>query len=157
MIAKQIIRSLLILIAFGSLVIWINREYQKSHAQAEPSTAEKIATVSGDQVVMTYFISGARCKSCQKIEALTRETAEKDFAEALASGRLVFRVIDTGEPGQVHFTKDYQLTSKTVILSHRKDGKELEWADMAKVWDLLDDAPGFRAYLGGQIRKYLGT
>ena len=106
---------------------------------------------------MTYFISGTRCESCQKIEALTKETAEKDFAEALAGGKLVFRVIDTGEPGYQHFIKDYQLTSKTVILSHRKDGKETEWQDMAKVWDLLDDAPAFHAYLGEQIRKYLGT
>ena len=105
---------------------------------------------------MTYFISGTRCESCRIIEALAKETAENDFAAAFASGKLVFRVIDTSEPGYQHFIQDYQITSKTVILSHRKDGKEIAWADMAKVWDLLDDAPGFRAYLGAQVRDYLG-
>ncbi len=157
MIAKQVVRSVLLIVILGSLAIRANREYQKSIASAGPSAAENLPVLAGNQVIMTYFISGTRCESCRKIEALTKETAEKDFAEALAGGKLIFRVIDTGEPGQEHFTKDYQLTSKTVILSHRKDGKETEWADMAKVWDLLDDAPGFHAYLGGQIRKYLGT
>ena len=82
---------------------------------------------------------------------------EKDFTVALANKRLVFRVIDTGEPGNGHFTKDYQLTSKTVVLSHRKDGKEIAWKDMAEVWDRLDDAPAFSDYLGKQIREYLGS
>ncbi|MDP3851086.1 MAG: nitrophenyl compound nitroreductase subunit ArsF family protein [Luteolibacter sp.] len=157
MIAKQIVRSILLVVVLGSLAIWANREYQKSHASAAPAAAKTLPIVAGDQVIMTYFISGTLCKSCQKIEALTKETAKKDFAEALAGGKLVFRVIDTGEPGYQHFIKDYQLTSKTVILSHRKDGKETEWKDMAKVWELLDDAPGFHAYLGEQIRNYLGT
>ena len=151
MIAKQIIRSVLLIVALGSLAIWANRFYQKSLV-----ADEGLPAVAGDQVVMTYFISGERCESCRKIEALSKETAEKDFTDAHASGNLVFRVINTGDPGNAHFTRDYQLTSKTVILSHRKDGREVEWADMAKVWDLLDDAPGFHAYLGGQIRKYLG-
>lgn len=157
MITKQIIRSILLIVALGSLAIWANREYQKSNAGPVPAASEDLPAVTGDQVVMTYFISGTRCESCQKIEALTKETAEQDFAEALASGKLVFRVIDTGEPGYQHFTKDYQLTSKTVILSHRVNGKETEWSDMAKVWDLLDEAPDFHTYLGEQIRKYLGS
>jgi Zn-dependent alcohol dehydrogenase len=122
-----------------------------------PAASGNLPVVADDQVIMTYFISGTRCESCRKIETLARETAEQDFAEALASGKLVFRVIDTGEPGYRHFVQDYQITSKTVILSHRKDGRETEWADMAKVWDLLDDAPGFHAYLGERIREYLGT
>lgn len=157
MIAKQILRSVLLIVVLGSLATWAGREYLKSHADPASSRADELPVVNGDQVIMTYFISGTRCESCRKIEAFARETAEKDFADALAGKRLVFRVIDTGEPGNGHFTKDYQLTSKTVILSHRKDGKEVTWKDMSKVWDLLDDAPGFRAYLGGQIREYLGS
>ena len=157
MITKQIIRSVLLIVALGSLAIWANREYQKSVAELVPAAAEDLPRVTGDQVIMTYFISGTRCESCQKIESLTKETAEKDFAEELASGQLVFRVIDTGEPGYQHYTNDYQLTSKTVILSHRVEGREIEWADMAKVWDLLDDAPGFHNYLGAQVRAYLDS
>lgn len=155
MIAKQIFRSVLLLVVLGSLAIWANREFQKS--QASPSEEQVAQNVEGDQVVMTYFISGGRCEMCRKIEALTKETADKDFADSVADGRLVFRVIDTDEAGMTHYVDDYQLTSKTVVLSHRVDGKETEWSNMAKVWDLLDDPEEFRAYLGGQIASYLGS
>jgi len=161
MIAKQIIRSLLLVVALGSVLIWAGREFRKSQAVAEatqrPATTEQIPAVDGPQVVMTYFLLGKRCTSCRKIEALTRATAERDFANELASHKLVFRVIDTDEPAHRHFLEDYQLTTKTVILSRRLNGGETEWKDMEKVWDLLDEEAAFRAYLGEQIRSYLGS
>ena len=161
MIAKQIIRSVLLIAALGSLAIWGSREYQKHQTLATvaalPQPTESLPVIAGNQVVMTYFISGTRCVSCRKIEALTRETAEKDFATELAAKQLVFRVVDTGEPANIHYVNDYQLTSKAVVLSHRVDGKETEWADMDKVWELLGEPEAFRAYLAGPIRKYLGS
>ena len=160
MIAKQIIRGVLLVIVLGSLAIWANREFSKSRAiteaAADPSKAEPLPNVAGNQVVMTYFISGTRCESCKKIEDLASLTAKRDFPSELASGKLVFRVIDTGEPANHHYEADYKLASKTVVLSHRVDGRETEWTAMDKVWDLLDDPDGYRAYLSGTIRTYLG-
>jgi hypothetical protein len=159
MLTKQIIRSVLLVVALGALAIWANRAYHQSQARAaaasHPPAAAALPEVAGDQVVMTYFISGVRCVSCKKIEELAQATAEQDFAAELASKRLVFRVIDTGEPANAHYMNDYQLTSKTVILSHRVDGRETEWLAMEKVWDLLEDPAGFRAYLAEPIRKFL--
>jgi hypothetical protein len=106
---------------------------------------------------MTYFLIGTRCVSCKKIEALARATAEQDFAAELAANKLVFRVIDTGEPANHHYLKNYQISSKTVVISRRVEGKETTWKDMEKVWELLDDAPAYRAYLGAQIKEYLGS
>lgn len=111
-----------------------------------------VPVVAGNQVVTTYFISGERCENCRKIELLCRQTAERDFATELAGNR----VIDTGEPANAHYVADYQLSSKIVVLSHRVDGRETEWAAMEKVGDLLDDPAGFRAYLAAPIRKDLG-
>lgn len=160
MIAKQIIRGVLLIVALGSLAIWGNREYQKSKAIAQatsaPTPADTLPVVAGNQVVMTYFISGTRCDSCKKIEQLSRETAEKDFSAEIAAKQLIFRVIDTGEPVHHHYVDDYKLTSKTVVVSHRVDGKETEWEAMEKVWDLLDEPEAFRAYLAVSIRKHLG-
>ena len=93
MIAKQIIRSVLLIIVLGSLAVWGNREYQESRASAanaaKPVPAENPPVVAGTQVVMTYFISGSRCENCKTIESLARETAEKDFAAEFATGRVV--------------------------------------------------------------------
>ncbi|MBN8460852.1 MAG: hypothetical protein J0M04_23735 [Verrucomicrobia bacterium] len=160
MIAKQIIRGVLLVVALGSIAVWGNREYRKSkvieQSAAAPIPAENLPVVSGNQVVMTYFISGPRCVSCKKIEDLTRETAEKDFPAELANKKLIFRVVDTGEPANHHYVGAYKLTSKTVVLSHRVDGKETEWAAMDKVWDYLDAPDAFRSYLAEPIRKFLG-
>lgn len=161
MIAKQILRSVLLIAVLGSLAVWANREFVKSRSYAEagtrPPAAEVLPAVDGPQVVMTYFLIGTRCASCRKIEALARETAEKDFAGELASDQVIFRVIDTAEPANRHYLKDYQLTSKTVVLSRRIDGRETAWKDMDKVWDLFDEPTAYRAYLGAQIREYLSS
>lgn len=161
MIAKQVIRSFLLLVVLGSLAIWANREYQKSQAATKsadsPPPMEILPKVEGDQVVMTYFIMGTRCVSCRKIELLARETAEKDFAGELASNKLVFRVINCDEPANQRYAKDYKLTSKTVVISHCRDGREMEWKDMDKVWELLNEPTAFRAYLAQAIRQYLGS
>ena len=158
MIAKQIIRSVLLLVVLGSLAIWANREFRESaEAAKQPTPAENLPVVDGPQVVMTYFLIGNRCASCRKIEALARETAEKDFSAELASNKLVFRVVGTDEPANRHYLNDYKLSSKTVIISQRLEGRETKWKDMKEVWNLLDDPPAYHAYLGAQIREYLGS
>jgi hypothetical protein len=158
MIAKQILRSVLLIVVLGSLAIWANREFRKSQSHAaadkQPTPAENLPVVEGPQVVMTYFLIGSRCASCRKIEALARETSEKDFSAELASGKLIFRVIDTAEAANRHYLDDYKLSSKTVVISRRIDGRETAWQDMQKVWDFLDDPPAYHAYLGERIREY---
>lgn len=159
MITKQIISSVLLIILLGCLATWGNRWYHQSLPPAgtvnHPSGGEVLPVIAGHQVVMTYFISGPRCESCQTIEALCRDTAAREFATEVANHQLVFRVIDTGEPANQHYLKDYQLTSKIVILSHRVAGRETEWVAMEKVWDLLEDPAAFRAYLAAPIRTYI--
>lgn len=161
MIAKQILRSVLLIVVLGSLAIWANREFRKSKSYAEadkqPVSAENLPLVDGPQVVMTYFLIGTRCESCRKIEGLARETAERDFPAELASHKLIFRVIDTAEAANRHYLDDYKLSSKTVVISRRLDGKETEWKNMDKVWDLLDDPAAYHVYLGARIREYLGS
>lgn len=159
MIAKQILRSVLLIVLLGSLAIWANREFQKHQTKEDsgPGVAETLPAVKGPQVVMTYFLIGTRCESCRKIEALARATAEDDFADELAAHKLIFRVVDTSEPANGHFLTDYKLTSKTVVISRRVDGRDNDWKDMDRVWELLDDGPAFHAYLGKQVREFLGS
>lgn len=154
--SKSILRLVFLIIALGSLALWGTREYQRSKAiaAAEPARDE-IAIIEGNQVVMTYFRGGIRCDSCKTIETLTTETAEQNLREEVASGKVIFRVIDLDEPQNHHFQNDYQLTSKSVILSFRVDGKEEKWTNMEKVWDLLDEPEAFRAYLTQPVQEYL--
>ena len=159
--SKTIIRGLLLVFALGSLAVWGAREIKKSKTIAEvaatPQVEQKLPAVTGNQVVLTYFRNGIRCSSCKKIEALTTETAQKEFADELASGELVFRVIDVDEPANNHYIKDYQLTTKSVVISLHVDGKETSWTDMERIWDLLGEPESFRAYIAEPIHKHLDS
>ena len=157
MIAKQIIRSVLLIVVLGSLAIWAGREFQKSSASAPERPVEVFPKVDGPQVIMTYFLFGTRCESCRKIEDLARRTAEMDFPAELASHKLIFRVIDTGDAANRHYLEEYKLSFKTVVISRRVDGVETAWENMEKVWDHLNAPDAYRAYLGGRIRAYLGS
>ena len=159
--SKTIVRILLLAFALGSLAVWGSKEWAKSKAIAEaaaaPKVEETLPQVEGKQVVMTYFLNDVRCPSCKKIEALTVKTAKEDFAEELASGRLVLRIVNFDEPENDHYIRDYQLTTKSVVISERLNGQEVNWTNMDEVWTLLGEPQKFRAYLAEPIRKHLDS
>lgn len=129
---------------------------QRLTAEQPPSGAE--ATMAADSglpangKVVTYFTTNVRCPSCLKIESLTRETIESRFSERLNSGEIVFRTINTDQPDYKHFVDDYQLVSKTVIVSTRKNGKETGYENLQDVWLKLNDPADFENYIGAALR-----
>ncbi len=157
MTLRNTARLVLLVIALGSPAVWGFRQWERSQAiaSAAPLTTDDLPRIAGDQVVMTYFTSNVRCRSCREIERLTRETATEEFAAELSDNRLVFRVINTDEPANHAYLGRYRITSKSVVISHRRAGKEETWQEMADVWELLDQPTAFRAYLGRQINHHL--
>lgn len=111
---------------------------------------------STGKVTVTYFTTNARCKTCLKIEALTRKVVEERFASELASGRLEFRAINIDLPENRHYADNYQLSFKTVVISSTNaDGKE-DWARMDAVWQKVGRESEFASYIEGGINKALG-
>ncbi|MEX1119733.1 MAG: nitrophenyl compound nitroreductase subunit ArsF family protein [Terrimicrobiaceae bacterium] len=123
-------------------------------SQAPPATE---ATFSPDSDlpakgrVITYFTSDVRCPSCLKIEELTRKTVKERFAGQLQSGELVFRTLNTDRPENKHFVDDYQLVSKTVIVSTRENGKEIRFENLQDVWLKLNDPAAFQNYIAAAL------
>jgi hypothetical protein len=150
-------RIILLAIALGSPAVWGFRQWERWQAAPAGTSQmeDDIPIIEGDQVVMTYFTSNVRCRSCREIERLTQETATVDFPGEIANERLIFRVLNTDEPPNTGFISRYQITAKTVVISHRRNGKEVSWKEMADVWDLLDQPANFRAYLGNEVRRIL--
>jgi len=115
-----------------------------------PAPAEPPATV-----LVTYFHTTARCMSCLKIEDLTNATMSTRFAGPIAEKRIVWRSLNLDEPANAHFVKDYGLYTKSVVVSEVRDGREVRWKNLEKVWDLLGDADGFQAYVEREVRAFL--
>jgi len=112
--------------------------------------------VAAEIVSVTYFSSDVRCATCLRIERLTREAVERNFAPELSSGRVAFRVVNLDGPGNDHFAKDYALISKTVIVSDLAKGEEVRWENLQQVWTKQKDEAAFDAYVVDTVRRHLG-
>ena len=105
--------------------------------------------------VAYYFHGNFRCDNCRKIEEYSREAVDLYFSEQLQTGELKFAVINTDEPANEHFVEDYQLYTRSLVIAEFKDGKQVKWKNLAKVWDYLNDEEKFYEYVKSEIQNYL--
>lgn len=159
---KTVLTYALMLLAVAGIGVAVVRQIRPSEKvlsgvgkNAEPAKApaQVVDTLPSDGVVVTYFTSDVRCPSCFQIESLSRQTVERDFGDDLRAGRVVFRAINVDQPANKHFVEEYQLVSKTVVVSSREDGQETHWTNLQEVWLKLGDEADFTRYVGDEIRK----
>ena len=151
---KSALRWTLLLVVFGSIGAYSLQRSLRDDASSTVSTPS--ASTATATVVVTYFTTDVRCESCRTIERLSRQAIEEGFPTEVASGAVVFRVLNTDLAENQHFVDDYQITNKTVIVSHQKNGNEEAWTNRQDVWLLLDDTSGFFSYVREPVRGYLG-
>lgn len=113
------------------------------------------AAEPADGVVVYYFHGDARCPTCNKIEAYTKESVEGGFADALRQGRILCRIVNTDSGGDNRYIEHYSLITKSVVVSLRRGGKEVRWKNLEKIWDLVGDKPAFVAYIQGEVKPFL--
>ncbi len=148
------------LIALAGVGCWAAIQQARQAADL-PAVRQQVVTtqpgVAPDVIQVTYFSSDVRCATCVRIERLTRETVEKNFGAEIASGRIVLQTINLDGPGNEHFVQDYQLISKTVIVSDRAQGQEVKWENLQDVWSKQKDEQAFEAYVVDAVRRHLGS
>ena len=94
---------------------------------ADNTRGQQIEAPKNNYILTYYFHGNFRCVNCHNIEQYTKEAVEKYFQKELDTGKVVFKVIDVEIKGNEHFTNDYQLYTKSVILSLVKNGKEVKF------------------------------
>lgn len=125
--------------------------------RSAPAAVPKPPAARRGKLVVSYLHNTTRCFSCIQIEDYTSWAVHQDFAMEIADGRLEWRVLNVDEPENAHFTKDYQLYTKSVILSWVEDGRETRWKNLERVWKLLDDQKQFQDYVVSEIRAFSGA
>ena len=129
-------------------------ETAKKDGAAQPPTSVTPGA-RPHRVTAYYFHTTTRCASCKAIEAYSHEAIEKAFADELADGRLVWKVVNVDLKGNEHFMKDYDLYTKSLVLVNEVRGKPAQWKNLEKVWQLLQDKPKFLRYVQDETRGYL--
>ena len=120
-------------------------------SQAQPV----IAKDTGNKVIAYYFHGNFRCTTCKKFEAYTREALELGFPKDLQDGSLELKVINIDESENEHFINDFQLTTRSVVLTKIIDGKP-HWKNLNAIWDNVGDKQAFINYIQSEVGLYLG-
>lgn len=126
------------------------------HERETPALASAENATAADKVVVYYFHGNMRCRTCRTIEAYTKEAIESGFADALKDGRMEWRVVNVEAPGNDHYVQDFQLSTRSVVLERLADGKNREWKNLQRVWELVrGDKEDFLKYIQDETRAYL--
>ena len=112
---------------------------------ATPAGAEVAAPV----VKVYYFHGTNRCRTCNRIEELTRSVVQEKFGAEMSAGNLAFESVDLDEANHDHFVEDFQLTMRTVVVAK---GNRYERLD--KVWQLVPDEAAFRDYVTRKVGEF---
>jgi len=134
----------LVTIGFGIGKEWTLRRVQST---ASPDM------ISGDKVIVYYAHATIRCVTCETIERLTHETLNEQFPTAKADGRLVFKAVNFQE--DTAFATRYEIVANCVVVSQVVQGQEVRHQRVDEVWELYEDGPAFKKFLGEAIRAHL--
>lgn len=162
--AKSILTILLLVFLAGSIVFMVVKETVKQPISTDltitdqenhpTNTSESQTNVSC--VSVYYFHRNIRCKTCQTIEAYTKEAIESAFPDALNDQALRWHVVNLDEPENSHFVQDFELSLSTVILERNVNGIQKEWKNLQLVWEIVhDDKDKFLKYIQDETRAYL--
>lgn len=119
------------------------------------SYAEEKNQKQEGRVVAFYFHTTHRCSTCLKIENLSKQTIEKYFSKEVKEGKIVFMPVNIEEEENKHYADDYQLYTKSLIFSIFKDGKEIKWKNLDKIWLKVRNEEDFQKYVKEEMENFL--
>ncbi len=145
---KKIIISFVIILTLLSVVRLLNHS---STPQIEEQSAESPGTQTNYPLEAIYFIFGARCPSCVRMERWIQETIKTEFANEISKKVIIFRTQNaTPEDAQ-----KYHLTTKSLILKmHDRNGNN-HWINAQKIWELNGNEQAFKSYISEIIQSAL--
>jgi hypothetical protein len=84
-----------------------------------------------------------------------KEAIATGFAGDLKSGAIQWRPVNVQLPENRHYIQDYRLFTRSLVLVKVRDGKQVEWRNLDKVWELVGDKAQFEKYVQTNVKAYL--
>jgi len=109
---------------------------------------------SFEKINVYYFHTSYRCSNCIHFDNWTKDVV-KNRLKALAD-TLNYQTFNIEEKENKHFVDDYNLVTKSVILSAvDESGEELQWKNLDQIWVKVRDENKFKDYIESEISKML--
>ncbi|MDD3887104.1 MAG: nitrophenyl compound nitroreductase subunit ArsF family protein [Victivallaceae bacterium] len=151
---KKVLTIILLSFVAASIVFMVFKEVKaKNAAAASPATGteQTVAVPRNENVLTVYYFHGTqRCMTCNRIEELARAAIQDKYAKEMAAGAVVFRSVNVEEPANEHFIRDFQLTTRSVVM--QKAGK---YEKFDAVWTLVRDPRKFAEYIQDGAAKMM--
>lgn len=107
------------------------------------------------QITAYYFHNTARCVTCLAIEAQAKKVVEERFEKEVQSGQLAFLSVNMEEPGNAHFTSDFELVSQSLVLVENSELGPARWTVLGRVWELIGNDSAFAEYVETETRAFV--
>lgn len=144
-------KILTILAIFVALTISF-RSAISSFANSETPEKPVQSEIENDsKITVYYFYSKPRCISCKKIETYTEEAVN-----SLKNSEIEFKKINLDLPENKHYAKDYNLYTKSVVLSKVKNNEEIKSKNLIDIWTKLNNEEKFKDYIKKEIKDFGG-
>lgn len=105
-------------------------------------------------VEVVYFHRTHRCYGCTYAEDTVRYTIETYFADELASGELVFKVLNVQDPDNAAIVDKYGAYTSSLFLNKVVDGVD-HIEQVTDIWLLLGNDQAFVYLVKSEIEKRL--
>ena len=109
----------------------------------------------GDHVEVVYFHRTRRCYSCQWAGDAVEYTVQTYFANELASGRLVFKMLDLQDETNTDIVNEYEVYGSSLYINDVVDGID-HIEHMPEIWYHVGDAEEFVEVVRTGIEQHLG-
>ncbi len=87
---------------------------------------DQVTISPSNKVEVIDFHSTNRCSTCNAIEANTKYTLEKYFANELESGEITFQTVNIDEKENYAMAEKFEAAGTSLFLNVIKDGKETQ-------------------------------
>ncbi|MCC7141542.1 MAG: hypothetical protein IT349_05505 [Candidatus Eisenbacteria bacterium] len=148
-------RFLLQLLCLTLLFLGVGTGVRSGWSAAPADSSAAPGVVVPQRLIVYYFHTSQRCVSCRKLEAFTAEAMQTRFATEIAAGRVDFRIVNYEREENAHYVREYQLYTKSVVVVDERNGAEVGWKNLPKVWQLLNDKGKFIDYVAGETKAML--
>lgn len=154
--AKTVLKHTLLIFVWISVGYAVGKHatLRTVHSAAPPEGAPAASADAPDYRVWVHYLHGnLRCVTCNSIEAMTKQTVEEEFAEALADGTVVWNTANFQRDPELG--RRYDVAGSTVVVALEEHGEEVGYRILDEVWVLVNSEDQFRQFMREVIREYL--
>lgn len=136
---------------------------QETNPELSPTSTETAATPTlqpspggADYVELVYFHRTQRCYSCQYAGDGTEYVVENYFADEVASGQLVFKLVDVQDKANASIVARYGAYGSSLFINDVVNGID-HIEPVTDIWYALGNNAKFIKVVKDVIEKHLGN